>query len=52
MPGLSKAFQDAALQTRYFPSPVEWIVAVGLLAGLVWVILLAVEKILMPKAAQ
>ena len=52
MPGLSKALQDAALQTRYFPSPVEWIVAVGLLAGLVWVILLAVEKILMPKAAQ
>jgi len=52
MPGLSKAFQDAALQTRYFPSPVEWVVAVGLLAGLIWVILLAVEKILMPKAAQ
>ena len=52
LPGLSKAFQDAALQTRYFPSPVEWVVAVGLLAGLVWVILWAVEKILMPKAAQ
>ena len=52
MSGLSKAFQDAALQTRYFPSTVEWVVAVGLLAGLVWVILWAVEKILMPKAAQ
>jgi molybdopterin-containing oxidoreductase family membrane subunit len=52
MPGLSKAFQDAALQTRYFPSMVEWVVAVGLLAGLVWLILWAVEKILMPKAAQ
>ena len=52
LPGLSKAFQDAALQTRYFPSPVEWVVAVGFLAGLVWVILWAVEKILMPKAAQ
>lgn len=52
MPGLSKAFQDAALQTRYFPSLVEWVVAVGLLAGLVWLILWAVEKILMPKTAQ
>ena len=52
MPGLAQSFHDAALQTRYFPSTVEWVVAVGLLAGLVWVILWAVEKILMPKAAQ
>ena len=52
LPGLAQSFHDAALQTRYFPSTVEWVVAIGLLAGLVWVILWAVEKVLLPKAAQ
>lgn len=52
MPGLSQAFQDAALTARYFPSPVEWIVGVGFLAGVVWVTLWAIDKFIMPKTAQ
>lgn len=52
MPGIAKAFQDTSLQTRYFPSPVEWVVGVGLLAGAVWVTLWAIEKFVTPKTAQ
>lgn len=52
MPGMVRAFQDSALQTRYFPSMVEWVAAIGLLAGAAWVILWVIEKILMPKTAQ
>lgn len=52
MPGMARAFQDSALQTHYAPSMVEWVAAIGLLAGVVWVILWVVEKILMPKTAQ
>jgi Ni/Fe-hydrogenase subunit HybB-like protein len=52
MPGIVQAFQDTSLQTRYFPSTVEWVVGVGLLAGAVWVTLWAIEKFIMPKTAQ
>lgn len=52
MPGMTRAFQDSALQTRYFPSVVEWVATIGLLAGMLWVILWVIEKILMPKTAQ
>ena len=52
MPGLAQAFQDTTLTARYFPSPVEWIVGVGLLAGVAWVTVWAIEKFIMPKTAQ
>ena len=52
MPGIVNAFQDANLQTRYFPSTVEWVAGVGLLAGAVWVTLWAIEKFVTPKTVQ
>jgi len=52
MPGIVQAFQDESLQTRYFPSTLEWIVGVGMLAGAVWVTLWAIEKFVTPKTAQ
>lgn len=52
MPGLARAFQDAGLQIRYFPSVVEWVAGIGLLAGAVWLTLWVIEKFVVPKTAQ
>ena len=52
MPGIVKAFEDPSLQMRYFPSTVEWVAGIGLLAGAVWVTLWVIEKFATPKTAQ
>lgn len=44
LPGISQAFQHGRLATIYTPSLVEWVVAVGLIAGLVWVASFIIEK--------
>ncbi|SDF02870.1 NrfD/PsrC family molybdoenzyme membrane anchor subunit [Sporolituus thermophilus] len=45
LPGLATAFHDARLSLAYVPSAVEWLVAVGFLAGIVWTANLVITKI-------
>ena len=49
LPGLVSAFQSTRLSLSYMPSVVEWVVAVGFLAGAVWVAGFASEKFLTAK---
>lgn len=51
IPGLSQAFQHARLALSYHPSTVEWLVAIGFLAGMVWVSNIAIQKLLVSKQA-
>jgi molybdopterin-containing oxidoreductase family membrane subunit len=51
MSGLSQAFQHARLALSYHPSTVEWLVAIGFLAGMVWVSNIAIQKLLVSKQA-
>ena len=43
--GLAKAFQHSKLSLVYTPSTLEWVIAVGFLAGVVWVASFAIEKL-------
>lgn len=45
-PGLPQAFQNARLSLVYSPSTIEWLVAIGLLALVLLVIMVAVPKVL------
>ena len=49
MPGLTEAFQDARLSLAYMPSVVEWLVAIGFVAGMILVADAALKK-LMPQS--
>lgn len=49
--GISSAFQHARLALAYSPSALEWVVAVGFLAGVVWVSMAAIAK-LSPKTFE
>jgi len=44
--GLANAFQHSRLSLSYAPSLVEWVVAIGLLAGLFWVAGVMLPKLL------
>lgn len=46
LPGLTSAYQHARLSLEYSPSLVEWLVAVGFLAGMILVADAAVKKIM------
>ena len=45
LPGLVTALQDAKLTMSYIPSTVEWVVSVGLLAGVIWIADFAINKL-------
>lgn len=51
LPGLTQAFQHSRLSTAYAPSLVEWVVAIGYIAGLVWAASFIIEKLQAPKQA-
>ena len=45
LPGLAASFYDTRLSLAYTPSVVEWVIAVGFLAGVVWVADWAIAKL-------
>lgn len=51
LPGLSAAFQSSRLSLAYTPSAVEWVIAVGFVAGAIWVADYVANKILAAKQA-
>ncbi|MDR3561662.1 MAG: polysulfide reductase NrfD [Negativicutes bacterium] len=51
LPGLASAFQSPRLSVAYTPSLVEWVIAVGFIAGALWIAGLVTEKLLAVKQA-
>ncbi len=51
MPGLAGAFQAARLSLAYTPSAVEWVVAVGFVAGAIWAADFLADKLIAAKQA-
>ncbi len=51
LPGLSSAFQTARLSLSYTPSAVEWVVAIGFVAGAIWAADFLANKLLAAKQA-
>ncbi|MCX7781875.1 MAG: polysulfide reductase NrfD [Negativicutes bacterium] len=45
LPGLVAALQDAKLTMSYIPSTVEWVVSIGMLAGVIWIADFAINKL-------
>jgi molybdopterin-containing oxidoreductase family membrane subunit len=45
LPGLVAALQDTKLTMGYIPSTVEWVVSIGLLAGILWIADFAINKL-------
>lgn len=44
LPGLPGAFQHSRLSLNYTPSLVEWLIAIGFLAGMAWAILVLADQ--------
>ncbi len=51
LPGLANAFQAARLSLAYTPSAVEWVVAVGFVAGAIWAADFLANKLLATEQA-
>lgn len=45
LPGIVAALQDTKLTMGYIPSTVEWVVSIGLLAGVIWIADFAINKL-------